>query len=665
MPLTDSQDLWVGIQLLITASEFPEECKYLNLRLRMEQQRLFAWSETSGLMDLDAANSTAKILASNTFMLHRTTVLDLLVQVQCLFDEFRKHAERNQLLNPAPGSHDLEAPEKDAAAANFPLPPRRRDFIKKAMRGLREKSKEGVTRLRWVSFDKAGFEVLLARFSTLNDNMTDILDASMQSEIHHTVQDTNRGVLQLHHRISDLSRLVQALNVKLEMTGTAAVGAGGLGVPMPLSEIQRRSNASGLQLLSQLAKFKAFNQSMDGDNKTWDPAAAVRLGLGKISKNRTSTCCRDPVLANVCRSDEPDQKRQLQLERSAIVLDPEISDEPRCEAVLKLPDGSSKKCWIEWKDYEAQRPGDISPPKEVIVERTRKLAALLNHSPKPDAFRTPHCLGFFDKAPLLVPREETPKENEAGDEGEEGEDDDILNNRLGLVFERPDDVNASLPPVSLHELLQTVRKPRVTERIKLAHAVAHCLLYLHAVNWLHKGLRSHNIIFFKDQREQVTYDKPYLSGFDFSRPARPDEMTQIPDDIEHDLYRHPRAQSSTYAEQRERFKRSFDIYSLGVLFVELAYWKPVDQILNIDLQPARRSHRTALGVRSRLLTEDILEEIGASMGEKFEAATRRCVAGGEELGMAEGGDETSDAVAAKLSMAFYEDVVQQLGDIRV
>lgn len=261
----------------------------------MEQQRLFAWSETSGLMDLDAANSSAKILASNTFILHRTTVLDLLVQVQCLFDEFRKHAQKNNLLNPAPGSQELEAPEKDAAEANFPLPAPRRDFIRKAMRGLREKSKEGVTRLKWVSFDKAGFEMLLARFSTLNDNMTDILDASMQSEIHHTVQDTNRGVLQLHHRITDLSRLVQALNVKLEMDGAAAAKTGGVGVPMPLSEMHKRNNASGLQLLSQLAKFKAFNQSMDGDSKTWDPAAAMRLGLGKNSGPGRTSPLKEPL----------------------------------------------------------------------------------------------------------------------------------------------------------------------------------------------------------------------------------------------------------------------------------------------------------------------------------------------------------------------------------
>lgn len=362
-------------------------------------------------------------------------------------------------------------------------------------------------------------------------------------------------------------------------------------------------------------------------------------------------------------SDKINQQKDLQIDRSMVILNAETSDTPRCEALLKLPDGGHRKCWVEWKDYEAGRPGEVDPTKEVILQRTRKLAALLHHSPKPDAFRTPHCLGFFDKAPPLSKSQDGTDKDDNKDEEEE-EEDDILNYRLGLVFERPQDVHASLPPISLHELLQTVRKPRVTERVTLAHAVAHCLLYLHAVNWLHKGLRSHNIIFFRTETGQVAYDKPYLSGFDFSRPAK-DAMTQIPDDMENDLYRHPHTQSSTYAEERERFKRSFDIYSLGVMFVEIAFWKPVDRVLDIDLNAVRRSRRVALGVRSHLLDPSVIEEIGASMGEKFESATRRCIAGGEEFGLVEGSDETSDAFAANLSMAFYENVVQQLGSIRV
>ena len=639
----------------------------------MEQQRLFAWSETSGLLDLDSAKQ-AKVLESNTFVLHRTTVLDLLVQVQCLFKEFEEHHRRNERLKPvADPDGVLEQPEKDAAAANFPLPEGRRNFIKKAMVALRDKSKDGAHRLRWISFDKVAFELLLSRFSTLNDSMTDILDARMQVEIHHTVQDTNRGVLQLHHRIADLGRLVMALNVKLE-AAAAPVTA-----PTPMSAAHKAANASGLQLLSQLAKFKAFNESIDSDrggrrgsSTPWDETAAMSLGLAR-----------------------PEEQKDLRLDRSLIRLDPaaEESDDPRCEAVMTLPGGEEKRVWIEWKDYDPSRPDDPSPPKDVIVERVRKLAALLNHSPKPAAFRTPHCLGFFDKASPLGDDDDDKGSDDAASRPDDEED--IRNLRLGLVFERPQDagLHASLPPVSLRELFDAHAagrpkvKPSLTDRIALAHAVASCLLHLHAVNWLHKGLRSANIVFFRrtpapgadnggpntitttPDDAPVDLTRPYLSGFDFSRPARPDEMTDVPggDDAAHDLYRHPGAQSGPAhaGRGRARFRKSFDVYSLGVVLVEIAHWRPVEAVLGLNLAAARARPGIALRVRLQLLAADVAAALGAAMGRVFEEAARRCIAGGEALGLEVGEDETDDAVAARMGVRFYEDVVKKLEDIRV
>ncbi|GKT53749.1 hypothetical protein ColTof4_05912 [Colletotrichum tofieldiae] len=610
-----------GIQLLITAKNFPDDCKFLNLRLRMEQQRLFAWSETSGLLDLDG-NQQEKILSTNTFVLHRTTVLDLLVQVQCLFREFEEHQRRNERLKPAPDQDTiLEHPEKDAAAANFPLPERRKDFIKRAMGKLKSQSREGFLRLSWVSFDKGAFEILLSRFAALNDNMTDILDARMQVEIRDTVQDTNRGVLQLHHRIADLGRLVMALNLKLENTAPANVSS--------MSKAQREKNADGLELLAKLAKFKAFNESMEPEKqRPWDEATAMSLELGK-----------------------PAQRDRLVLDREMVTLFDEESEEfgqPRCEATLRTADGSNKRVWIEWKEYDRQKAGDESPPRRVIIDRVGKLAALLNHSPKPEAFRTLHCLGFFD---MLGPNSDAPE-------------DDSLNRKLGLVFERPNnnELHPSLPPASLRDLFQIERKPRVTERVKLAHAISSCLLYLHAVNWLHKGLRSHNIVFFRAKSGRVNYAEPYLTGFDYSRPARSDEATDIPqDDAEYNLYRHPQVQLMNPAE-RERFKKSFDMYSLGVLFVEIAHWTPVDRVLGYDIS---RRPSLALRVREALLVEDRIAELGANMGEMFEEAARKCIAGGESLGLADGDVETEDNVAAQLSMRFYEDVVKKLDAVRV
>ncbi|PTD03939.1 hypothetical protein HYE67_003811 [Fusarium culmorum] len=613
-----------GIQLLITALGYEDDCKYLNLRLRMEQQRLFCWSEASGLLDLDAKNQE-KVLNSNVFNLHRQTVIDLLVQIQCLFNEFTEYQRKhNNLSVVVDKDGTLEAPEKDAKLSNYPMTEKKRNFIKKAMSELKTKSSDSLTRLRWSSFDKQGFEKLLAKFSLLNDNMTNILDHSLQVEIRNTVQDTNRGVLLLHHKIADLSHLVLALKSQLD--------ANSPGGASQMSKLEREANADALRQLSRLAKFKAFNETIDpkSDNPSViDEAAAKFLDLAK-----------------------PGHQRNLFVPRYLIELNPEVdeSEEPRCEALMKTAQGK-KKVWIEWKDYENAdtQPGSLS--KADIIERVRKLAALLNHRPKPEAFRTPHCLGFFDKADPNVAEDDV----------------DILDRRLGLIFERPSDDNlhVSLPPVSLRELLQdpNIRKPRVTERVHVAHALSNCLLYLHAVHWLHKGLRSHNVLFFRARDGSVDYRKPFLSGFDFSRPGGSDEMTDAPgDDAEHDLYRHPNAQSNRRRD-RERSKKSFDVYSLGVIMAELAHWQPIEDILRINIQRARGRPDVIRGIREALLKEDRVAAVGADMGERFEDATRKCLAGGKELGLGECDDETQDEVAEKLSMTFYENVVKRLGEV--
>ncbi|RFU72233.1 hypothetical protein TARUN_10033 [Trichoderma arundinaceum] len=617
----------LGLQLLVTALGYEDDCKYLNLRLRLEQQRLFAWSETSGLLDVNTENQE-RILNSNVFNLHRQTVLDLLVQVQCLFDEFIEYQSKHSNLAPVRDNGDfLVSPEQDAKQASFPISERKRLFIKKAMTSLKQKSQEGLKRLKWVSFDKEGFEHLLSKFTLLNDSMMNILDHSLQVEIRHTVQDTNRGVLLLHHKIADLSHLVLALKSQLE--------ARDVGAPTRtrMSRIEREASVAELRQLSRLAKFKAFNETIDpkSDNPaTIDDTVAAFLGLAK-----------------------PGEQRLVQIPKYLIELDPDVDDfeDPRCEAVMKTAEGK-KKVWIEWKDYDtAGNPGHLS--KADILDRVRKLACLLNHSPKPEAFRTPHCIGFFDKADADIPEEDV----------------DILDRRLGLVFERPssEDWHVSLPPVSLRELLldSTIRKPRVTDRIKLAHALSNCLLYLHAVNWLHKGLRSHNVLFFRTKTGHIDYTQVYLSGFDFSRPGGSDEVTEIPGyDAEHDLYRHPRAQSNQ-GKSRERSKKSFDIYSLGVIFVELAHWKPVEGVLGMEMRLAKGQSDVVRHVRSDLLTAGRIADLGAEMGEKFEEAARRCLTGEHELGLEPGDDETADEVAERLSVRYYDDVVKKLAEIVV
>jgi len=347
------------------------------------------------------------------------------------------------------------------------------------------------------------------------------------------------------------------------------------------------------------------------------------------------------------------------------------------------PELSPKKTSFEYTnsmiEYEFQKPGSPSPPKG-IIDRVQKLAALLHHSPKPEAFRVPHCLGYFDNA-------KRPGDSDADSEGDE----DGVDPRIGFVFEKPKDegVAPDTAPVSLFELLSGP-KPRVTDRVRLAYAISNCVLYLHSVNWLHKGLRSHNIVFFPittngegGKSSRIDYSKPYLSGFDFARPARADELvrhsflytctlpgeraltldfqTEVPGDVpEYNMYRHPSTQGIGFG-PRESFRKSFDIYSLGVVLVELAHWSTIDKILNIQVGKVRMAAK----IKYILLEDQRVADLGANMGEIYENATRKCISGGKDLGLEEADDETSDVVAAKLGMTFYEDVVKRLGDVRV
>ncbi|KFY33834.1 hypothetical protein V494_07284 [Pseudogymnoascus sp. VKM F-4513 (FW-928)] len=665
------------IQFIITARDIHKDQQYLVLRLRLEQERLLSWSESSGLLDYDS-ESNSKVLESNVFGLHRSTVLDMLVQIKVLFEEFEKRQIRHKRLRAEyEGTENRRFPNErgqklgsapevvlDTHETSVPLSSKKSEYIMNALETWKNTSKSGMKRLRWATFDKHDFEVLLQQFSILNDNMTGLLDTRLQKEIWNTTQDTNRAVLQLHHELADLQQIVKAT---FAMTTLSLQGQVTSEPPPYQTTHSEKSNASGLETLAQLARFKAFNESIDADAPPdYNTASILKLG------------------------DPSAEKVAMKIRRSAITFDSDVSDRAsRCEATY-LVGGINKRVWIEWKEYE-WAPSSTPGPSPLIIDRAQKLAALLHHQPKPAHFRVPHCLGYFDNAEIeKVPKQASDSSSDS-EEDEEGEDDDWAF-RIGFVFEKPPETKPSTPPVSLLQLLRDTKlsKPSITDRVALAKALANCILYLHSVNWLHKGLRCDNIIFFphaghsvqKSHTPVLHYSEPYLSGFDFARPARPGEFTEQPaDDVEFSMYRHP--STLNMGPDRPPYRKSFDIYSFGVILVELAYWSSIDRIVArldaeslqdpgssiadsevFDLERARGHPKLVETIRAKLLDDGSLRKLGARMGGVYAEVTRRCLRGGKDLGIEEGEDETGGGVAARLSMKFYEEVVKKLEGIR-
>ncbi|KAK4691704.1 hypothetical protein P7C71_g5352, partial [Lecanoromycetidae sp. Uapishka_2] len=394
-----------------------------------------------------------------------------------------------------------------------------------------------------------------------------------------------------------------------------------------LQFMQQQTYMAMLQLNSEVAELKEISLAMHLETQNTTLGEDLPANSSNAMGKRPD---RGSGQASIARLADF-KAEQITVDSEPSNLDPigsnEVtitgSDETRSEAVYK-----EMSVWVEWKKYDPEDNANSS----WIRDRTQKLATLLGSRNKPEQFGTPQCLGYFN------------------DETEE---------RYGLVYRKPDGIPPSQRPTSLLTLLQTLEMPSLTMRITLAHAIARCLLYLHSVNWLHKGLRSENLILFTNFDGTLAFDVPIIAGFEYARPDWPGEWTDPPrPHSAHDTYRHPQVLSGTGS------RKSHDIYSLGIVLMEIAYWKPIDTIM--EMPPDKKQAKSkAKKVRNLLLQGGYLNLIKGLVGDVYAAALRRCLTGGRELGIDDDANEKDTEVGARMQVLFSEQVVGRLGEIRI
>lgn len=206
---------------------------------------------------------------------------------------------------------------------------------------------------------------------------------------------------------------------------------------------------------------------------------------------------------------------------------------------------------IEWKVISSSLS---KSDQDTLSERIQDLAQLLHTEGKPDELHTLDCVGIVEI------------------QGSDGQD-----LQLGLLFRMPQKSKV----FTLADLLADGLPVSLTAKFVLAKVLAKALLFLHLASWMHKGIRSDNILFFADQVTEVDLAQPYLAGFEYSRLNTPDAYTQnVDNNFENNLYRHPEHQGvpsvespSTKANPRKHFTFGADYYSLGVVLLELGHWK--------------------------------------------------------------------------------------------
>ncbi|KAF9267862.1 hypothetical protein L218DRAFT_650824 [Marasmius fiardii PR-910] len=193
--------------------------------------------------------------------------------------------------------------------------------------------------------------------------------------------------------------------------------------------------------------------------------------------------------------------------------------------------------------YNPKTPSPVPLDKlYVLVERKRYTPVV----------STEDKVALLSRLQRLISLLNTPSENDRG----------ILPTSLGywsepenycwcLVYQCPFSPSSTIPPqitgslttaqpLSLLHLLQGSFRPALELRWNLASHLATVLSRLYGGQWLHKAIRSDNIVFPHSSSPDFDVSFPHIVGFEYSRQyTEPVSIDFIPQEFSQALYRHP------------------------------------------------------------------------------------------------------------------------------
>jgi hypothetical protein len=182
--------------------------------------------------------------------------------------------------------------------------------------------------------------------------------------------------------------------------------------------------------------------------------------------------------------------------------------------------------YVESLRYQPDKEGFLD---STLKRRFQEISSLLNQA-KDQEFHVLHCRNF---AEVQVPEPE-----------------------FQLIFDLPS--NTAKEPVSLSALIasSTGKKPSLGVRFRLCYDLSQSLSLLHSVGWIHRSIRSENILFFNHGAQGNNLNEPYLCGFEACRLE--DDFSTGPwdDSPERNVYRHP----DRWGIPKKNFTKYHDIY---------------------------------------------------------------------------------------------------------
>lgn len=198
----------------------------------------------------------------------------------------------------------------------------------------------------------------------------------------------------------------------------------------------------------------------------------------------------------------------------------------------------------------------------------------------------------------------------------------------GILYALPDRCS---PPRTLAEALEETKAngSRVLEhsldqRFELARQIATALLFIHSLNWVHKGVCASNVVLTHRPTPSGTWREwpkhlgtAYLVGFDFSRRefANSTGNEAVGLSRHRQLYQHP-SRADLQSTEEQPFTIDHDIYALGVLLVEIGRWKTLRNYPRLEVLNA---------INKKKSLEELAESLQLPMGQRYVSICLRCL----------------------------------------